>query len=73
MFGMIYNQGTISSFVAIRLGMVAFQRWAQQSRDFPSMAVIDKLRAVDWQQEVPHFNSKFAPVVTNIIQDIWKR
>jgi hypothetical protein len=73
MFGMIYAHGTISSFVAIRLGLVAFQRWAQQSRDFPSMAVIEKLRAVDWQQEVPHFNSKFAPVVTNIIQDIWKR
>jgi hypothetical protein len=71
LIGSVYNYSAVNSAVAVRLGVVAFQRWAQHGGQFPSEATIDRLRDIQWR-EVPSLTSKFYPTMTAMIQKAWK-
>lgn len=71
LIGEVFPKGSVSVLVATALGMVAHERW-KMGHAYPSSQIVDRLRRVNWRQEIPVLSVKFRPVLIEIINKKWK-
>lgn len=70
--GEIFTKGSMNILIATTLGLTAYARWEGEEPRMPTRHMIDRLRKVNWRQEVPALSIKFRPVLREIIDKIWK-
>lgn len=71
MVGEVCPNGALPLLVMIVLALIANERW-KDGGQYPSAKVIDRLRKVNWRQEVPEMTNKFRPIIADIITKTWK-
>lgn len=72
MMGQVLPKGTVHNEVALAFANVYRARMGYGQFAMPDAKQTDRLRKINWDAEVPHLTRKFRPVVTNIIDRIWK-
>jgi len=71
LMGHIFTVGAAPALAMEAIGLVANERWAKEVIPAP-LKTIQKLRLVNWKQEVPTFSKRFLPVLADTVRKVWK-
>lgn len=71
LFPAVLTDKVPSVFVVIALAHVAYDRWKIEIAP-PKTSVIEKLRVIRWDQEVPALTKKYQPVLAELVKRAWR-
>lgn len=69
--GHVCPKGKMHFNVIEAYGAVAFERWGEEI-ELPSKKIIDRLKIINWQMELPDLDRKYLPVMEGIVKRWWK-
>lgn len=72
MIPMVFTEKSPSVFVVTALAHVAFDRWKGGDVFMPKTSVLDRIRVIRWDQEVPALTKKYQPVLAELVKRAWR-